>query len=303
MAVSDGVSCGAYKRWKKLATKDKIFYVFVYAFFVLFAVIILYPLFNWLAYSFNDSFDAVTGGIYLIPRKWSLRNYIAIFEGYQGVIRGLVVTTIRTVIGTVSGLAANAMLAFILSRKRFLFKSSLSLFWIFTLYASGGIIPVYILYRFLHLHASFWVYIIPTFVSVINVIVIRTYMQSIPDSFEEAAQLEGAGYIKVFWNIISPLCKPVYAATALFVAAYHWNSWFDALLYNRFDIKYSTIMFEAMKLFSEISPLQDACNCRAVTPYTVKAGIYLLASLPLIIAFPFFQKYFVTGLTVGGIKE
>ena len=305
MAVSESVSFGKIRRRKKMAVKDRIFYVFIYSLFALFAVLTLYPLIHMLALSFNERYDAVIGGIYILPRKWSIRNYKEVIFDRNGFRQGMLVTTARTVIGSSVALLANALLSFILSRKKFIFKSGLSLFWVTTMYVSAGIIPTYVVYRFLHLHQTFWVYIIPGLVSGFYVLVLRTYMKGIPDSLEEAAQLEGAGYMRVFWSIITPLCKPVYSAVALFIAAYHWNSWFDAMLYNRFDPKYTLLQYEMMKLICEVSPSSRTMEfkCNAQTPVTVKAAAYFLASLPFIIIYPFFQKYFVTGLNITGVKE
>ena len=206
-----------------MATEDLIFTICNTIFLVLFAVVTLYPVLNTLAYSFNDGSDAVRGGIHLIPRKFSVKSYQTVFNK-QGILVGAKITVLRTVIGTLGSLAANALLSFILSRKKFLFKSSLSLFWIITMYVNGGLIPTMILFRYLHLTSSFWVYVVPGLVSAFNVMVLRTYMNGIPDSLEESAQLEGAGYMTIFVKIISPLCKPVYATIALFSAVYHWNS-------------------------------------------------------------------------------
>ena len=186
---------------------------------LLFAIVTLYPVLNTLAYSFNEGNDAVRGGIHLLPRSFSTRNYEEIIFERKSIMQGLWVTIGRTLLGTITSLAANALLSFILSRKKFLFKSSLSLFWIITMYANGGMIPVLILYRYLHLTSSFWVYIVPGLVSAFNVMVMRTYMQGIPDSLEEAAQLEGAGYMTVFVKIITPLCMPVYATTPSLIQA------------------------------------------------------------------------------------
>ena len=146
------------ERKKKMAREDLIFTIFNTAFLVLFAVVTLYPVLNTLAYSFNEGNDAVRGGIHLIPRRWSLRNYEEILFERPGIRVGAKITVLRTIIGTLTSLAANALLSFILSRKKFLFKSSLSLFWVITMYASGGLIPTLILFRYLHLTSSFWVY-------------------------------------------------------------------------------------------------------------------------------------------------
>lgn len=279
---------------------------------LLFAIVTLYPVLNTLAYSFNEGNDAVRGGIHLLPRSFSTRNYEEIIFERKSIMQGLWVTIGRTLLGTITSLAANALLSFILSRKKFLFKSSLSLFWIITMYANGGMIPVLILYRYLHLTSSFWVYIIPGLVSAFNVMVMRTYMQGIPDSLEEAAQLEGAGYMTVFVKIITPLCMPVYATIALFVAVGHWNSWFDAMLYNRFDPQYTTLQYELRKLLDSVSASTGgqqagtsatASSAATITPVTVRAAATIFTMAPIIALYPFLQRYFVTGLTIGGVKE
>ena len=294
-----------------MATEDIVFTICNTIFLVLFAVVTLYPVLNTLAYSFNEGSDAVRGGIHLIPRKWSLKSYSTVFNK-QGILIGAKITVLRTIIGTLSSLAVNALLSFILSRKKFLFKSSLSLFWIITMYASGGLIPTMILFRYLHLTSSFWVYVVPGMVSAFNVMVMRTYMEGIPDSLEESAQLEGAGYMTIFLRIISPLCKPVYATIALFVAVYHWNSWFDAMLYNRMDPQYTTLQYELMKLLSSVTSATSSPQAgtqmteaavATVTPITVRAAATIATMAPIICLYPFLQRYFVTGLTIGGVKE
>jgi putative aldouronate transport system permease protein len=299
------------ERKKKMAKEDLIFTIFNTAFLVLFAVVTLYPVLNTLAYSFNEGNDAVRGGIHLIPRRWSLRNYEEILFERPGIRVGAKITVLRTIIGTLTSLAANALLSFILSRKKFLFKSSLSLFWVITMYASGGLIPTLILFRYLHLTSSFWVYVIPGMVSAFNIMVLRTYMAAIPDSLEEAAQLEGAGYMRIFVSIVTPLCKPVYATIALFVAVYHWNSWFDAMLYNRFDPQYTTLQYELRKLLDSVSATTGQTSGTAITeaaantitPVTVRAAATIATMAPIIALYPFLQRYFVTGLTIGGVKE
>ena len=221
-------------------------------FMVLFVIITLYPVLNTLAISFNDGTDALRGGIYLLPRKWSTQNYTTVLQK-DNLITGAYISVLRTVIGTLTALAANALLAFIVSRKRFLFRRQLSLFWVITMYVNGGMIPIFLLYKNLGLTNSFWVYIIPGMVSAFNMLVLRTYMEGIPESLEESAQLDGAGYMTIFVKIISPLCLPVYATVALFAAVGQWNSWFDAMLYNRMSEEYTTLQYELMKLLSSVT--------------------------------------------------
>ncbi len=291
----------------KTSAWDKVFVVCNTLFMVAFVVITLYPVLNTLAISFNDGTDALRGGIYLWPRKWTLKNYITVLQK-QNLITGAYITVARTVSGTLLALAANAILAFIVSRKNFLFKRELSLFWVITMYVNGGMIPTFLLYRGLHLTNSFWVYIIPGMFSAFNMLVIRTYMTGIPDSLEESAQLDGAGYTTIFLRIISPLCKPVYATVALFVAVGQWNSWFDAMLYNRMSSHLTTLQYELMKLLSSVTNQGTSAEAMknaagTVTPTSVRAAATILTMLPIICLYPFLQRYFVTGLTIGGVKE
>lgn len=294
---------------KKKTAADIIFVTCNTLFMLAFVIVTLYPVLNTLALSFNDGIDAVRGGIHLIPRKFTLQNYRTVFSK-QNMITGAVVTVLRTILGTGFALASNALLAFIVSRKNFLFRSQLSLFWVITMYVNGGMIPVFLLYKNLHLTGTFWVYVVPGAVSAFNMLVLRTYMQGLPDSLEESAQLDGAGYFTIFVKIISPLCKPVYATVALFVAVYQWNSWFDAMLYNRMKSQYTTLQYELMKLLNSVMQLigsadgaKNVASASAVTPITVRAAATIITMLPIVCLYPFLQRYFVAGLTIGGVKE
>ena len=297
----------AVRHRKKRSAADVIFVICNFIFMMLFVIITLYPVLNTLAISFNDGTDALRGGIYLWPRRWSVKNYITVLQK-DNLMRGAFITVARTIIGTVTCLLANAILAFIVSRKRFLFKKELSLFWVITMYVNGGMIPVFLLYKGLHLTNSFWVYIVPGMLNAFNMLVIRTYMNGLPDSLEESAQLDGAGYTDIFLKIISPLCKPVYATVALFVAVGQWNSWFDAMLYNRMSDDLTTLQYELMKLLSSVTNQGTSAEAMknaagSVTPTSVRAAATILTMLPIVCIYPFLQRYFVTGLTLGGVKE
>ncbi|MCI8876405.1 MAG: carbohydrate ABC transporter permease [Lachnospiraceae bacterium] len=292
---------------KKKSAADKIFVVCNTIFMVFFVVITLYPVLNTLAISLNDGIDTIRGGVHLWPRKFTLKNYHTVFQK-QNLLTGAYISVLRTIVGTFLSLALNAILAFIISRKKFLFKSQLSLFWVITMYVNGGLIPTFMVYNGLGLTNSFWVYVIPGMISAFNMLVLRTYMQGIPDSLEESAQLDGAGYTVIFLKIISPLCKPVYATIALFVAVYQWNSWFDSMLYNRMSTKLTTLQYELMKLLSSVMQQSGSAEAAknaaaAVTPASVRAAATIVTMLPIICLYPFLQRYFVTGLTIGGVKE
>ena len=299
----------ANKHSRKTSAGDKVFVICNTIFLVLFTIVTLYPVINTIAYSFNDGLDAVRGGIYLWPRKFSLESYSRVIS-IQGFVVGAKITVLRTLIGTLTSLVANALLAFVISRKRFLFRSQLSLFWVITMYVNGGLIPVMLLYKYLGLTGSFWVYVVPGMVSAFNVMVMRTYMDDLPEELEESAQLDGAGYMTIFIKIISPLCKPVYATVALFVAVWQWNSWFDAMLYNRLKTEYTTLQYELMKLLNSVSNTtggdpnggDKTGGSNKVTPVSVRSAATVVTMVPIICVYPFLQRYFVTGLTIGGVK-
>ncbi len=304
----DGMS--AYSTQSQRVRKplsDKIFVCFVFLYLLVFVTITLYPVINTVALSFNDGIDAVRGGIYLWPRKFSMKNYKTVFA-MQNIWVGAKITILRTVVATLTSLFANAILAFIVSRKRFLFKSQLSLFWVITMYVNAGLIPVFLLYKNLGLTGTFHVYWVPGMISAFNMLVMRTYMEGIPDSLEESAQLDGAGYWQIFVRIVSPLCKPVYATVALFIAVWQWNSWFDAMIYNRMKTEYTTLQYELMKLLSSVmqqsGSAENAKNGAAtITPITIRAATTVATMLPIIMLYPFLQRYFVTGMTIGSVKE
>lgn len=312
MASLENVSYTKIKSRKKRAGSDVVFNVFLYVLLGLFAIVIIYPMLNVVAYSFSYGFNAVRERVHIFPNKFTFESYKTILFERENIGKAAVATISRTVIGTVTGVFANALLAFIVSRKKFYFRSALSLFWIITIYAQGGLVTTFYLYRKMGLTNSFWVYIIPGIVSGMYVLVMRTYMKSIPDSLEEAAQLEGAGYMRIFWSVISPLCRPVYAAIALFIATTHWNSWFDALLYNKFKPEYSTLQFEVMKIMTSVVAI--GTNVTNVTyvhqpqpleiaPITLRSALAVLTMLPLLIIGLLLQKYYVSGLEIRGVKD
>lgn len=273
----------------------------------IFTLIIIYPIINTIAYSFNEGTDALRGGIYLLPRKLTMQNYKTVFAK-DTLPTATKISILRTIVATVSQLFVTSLLAYILSRKEFVFKKQLSIIYVFTMYINGGLIPTFVLYKNLGLTNSFWVYIIPGMVSAFNMIVIRTFMNGLPDSLVESAQVDGAGHFTIFLRIILPLCKPVLATVALFIAVWQWNSWFDAMLYNRSATQYTTLQYELMKLLSSV--MAQGSNAESmkssgsvVSPLTIRAATTVVTAAPIVCLYPFLQRYFVTGMTIGGVKE
>lgn len=274
---------------------------------IIFCVFTLYPILNTLAVSFNEAVDTLTGGVRLLPRKWTLENYKTVLN-MDSLVQGAYISVLRTVIGTLSQTFVTALLAYVLSRKEFYFNKQVSLIYVITMYINAGIIPTLLLFQDLHLTNSFWVYIIPGAVSAYNMIVIRTFMNGLSNSFVESAQVDGAGHLKIFWKIIFPLCKPVLATVALFIAVYQWNAWFDVMIYNAQRPDLTSLQYELMKLLSSVSQQSGDPNAMKhaasmVTPESVRAAATMVTALPIVCVYPFLQRYFVSGLTIGGVKE
>lgn len=294
---------------KKRSKHDMVWDSIIGLFMLIFTVVTLYPILNTLAVSFNDGIDSIRGGITLWPRMFTLKNYSTVIHN-PNLKQAAFISVSRTVVGTVVQVFLTAMLAYVVSRKEFVFKKQLSFIYVLTMYVGGGMIPTYILMKQLHLLNSFWVYILPGLVSAFNMIVIRTYMNGLPDSLVESAKIDGAGDFRIFIQIILPLCKPVLATVALFIAVGQWNSWFDSMLYCAQAPSLTTLQYELMKVLSAATQqggsatVEMAKNAgNIVTPKSIRAAITIITALPIVCLYPFLQRYFVSGLTIGGVKE
>ncbi|MDP1511758.1 carbohydrate ABC transporter permease [Paenibacillus sp. CMAA1739] len=289
---------------------EKLFDLFNYILMALIVVLTLYPFLNVLAISLNNSTDTVRGGIYIWPRQFTLENYKTIFQ-YDGLLQGLQISILRTVVGTVLGLICASMLAFTLSRVDFRARKFISTFLALTMYFSGGMVPVFILMRDLHLLGSFWVYIFPGLISAFNVFVIRSFMDGLPYALQESAKLDGANDFTIYLKIILPLCKPVLATIALFLAVNQWNAWFDTYLYNGTAAQWTTLQFELMKILqstqqggANMANSNDMAKQMAqISPESIKMAITITVTLPILLVYPFLQKYFVGGMTLGAVKS
>ena len=290
---------------------DRIFPTVNAIFLILLMFVTLYPVLNTVAYSFNEGTDALRGNIGLWPRVFSLESYRTILSD-KSVYGAAWISASKTVFITLLNLFWTSMLAYCLSRKEFVLRRFITVIMVLTMYVNAGLIPNYLLIsRTLNLRNTYWVYIIPTMFSCFNMIVIRTYISSLPDALVESARIDGAGDIRVFWQIIFPLCKPVLATVALFVAVGSWNSWFDTYLYNGGKKElYSLQYLLKMKLATTQASANAAkstaealASSTLTTPVTIRCAITVIATVPILIVYPFLQKYFVTGIALGSVKE
>ena len=274
--------------------------------------ITLFPVLNTVAISFNDGIDAVRGGIGLWPRVFSVEAYKSLLSD-KLTYNAFGISVARTVITTFLNLFFTSMLAFALSRKEYIFRKFITLAVVLTMYVNAGLIPNFLLiHRTLKLSKTFWVYIIPTMFSCFNMIVIRTYIMGLPEALAESARIDGANDLRIFWQIIFPLCTPVLATVALFVAVGSWNQWFDTQLYcgskkylhtlqYLLKMKLATSMNTTNMANTSVDALANAGATKS-TPVTVRCAITVVSALPILIVYPFLQRYFVTGMVLGGVK-
>lgn len=277
---------------------------------ILLMVFTLYPVLNTVAISFNDGTDAVRGSIGLWPRVFSTKSYETLFAD-EIIYNAFFITVARTLIQTVLNVVLTAMLSYALSRREYVLRKLITTAMVITMYVNAGLIPNYLLIqRTLKLAPSFWVYIVPTMFSCFNMIVMRTYIMGLPDALVESARIDGAGDFYLFWRIIFPLIMPVVATVALFVAVGAWNSWFDTHLYNAGKVRLHTLQYLLkMKLATTTSSanaamttVEAAASTTLTTPITIRAAITVISAAPIMAVYPFLQRYFVVGLSVGSVK-
>jgi putative aldouronate transport system permease protein len=299
-------------RFRYSSLSDKIFDIGNVTFMIVLVIFTLYPFVNMIAVSFNDANDSIRGGIYLWPRIWTLYNYEYVFKEAT-IFHATLISGLRTILGTIVSVFCTAMLAYTITRPDFVLRKLITVAFVFTMYFSGGLIPGYLLIRQLGLINSFWVYILPGIIGVFNMIVIRSFIEGLPDGILESARIDGAGEFQTFMRIVLPLTIPALATVSLFVAVAQWNSWFDVFLYNSSNIKLSTLQYELVKILQTSNTQSTSAaeqyagagqgNVTTVTPTSIRATMTIVASAPIIMVYPFLQRYFVTGLTVGGVKE
>jgi len=274
--------------------------------FLLIIVITVYPFLNVLAISFNEPTDTMRNVNFIIPRVFTLSNYKYIFTE-KDLMSPFLMSVARTVIGTLTGVICTSMVAYVLSRKDFYFNRLFTLLFVITMYVGGGLIPDYLLItRTLGLGNNFAVYIIPGLVGVFNIILIRSFIEGLPISLQEAAMIDGANDFYIWVRIIMPLCTPVIATVALFCAVGAWNSFMDTYLYARNLPTLQYVLYEIMEQATiKIDPrAANAAELRnAVSPLSVRMAITIVATVPILVVYPFLQKYFVGGMTLGAVKD
>ncbi|MBO4885699.1 MAG: carbohydrate ABC transporter permease [Clostridia bacterium] len=269
--------------------------------------LMMYPFWNMVVFSFNDGTDALLGRLYFWPRSWTLSNYEYVFKNSK-LLHGALVSVLRVVTGTVSGVVCNALLGYIVSCRHFYGRKFMRLLFIITMYFGGGLIPTYLLMLKLGFMNSFWVYIIPSLFSCYYMLLASSYIQNIPDALFESARIDGASELKTFVRIALPLAMPMLACIAVYIGVGHWNSWFDVSLYSK-NGTWDTLQIILYRLLNQANAKADITNqqqlyqsMRTIQPETVRAATTMVVVIPIVFIYPFFQRYFVGGITLGAVK-
>lgn len=265
----------------------------------------LYPFLYVLTLSFSTQAEAMRGGFHLYPRAVTLTAYRMVFAN-PDILTGYMNTVFRTVVGTLLSVTLCCMCAFPLSRRNLPHRGMFTFLLVFTMLFGGGLVPTYLLIRNLGLLNNIWVYVLPGAVQAFNVIIIKNFFQSIPESLHESAVIDGAGSWRVLFQIYMPLSKPVLATVSLWTAVTHWNSWFDGLIYITDDKKQILQIFLRRIVVESNTMLieQGLVNpdITSFTPETLKAATIIVTIVPILLLYPFLQKYFVKGIMLGGVK-
>lgn len=293
----------------KRSLSEQILQVVIYIILIAICLVILLPCLNVLALSFNDGKDAARGGVYFLPRVFTLENYREVFKDGK-IMRGYMYTIARVVIGTFLSLTVTTLAGYALKEKKLPGGKVLTMLITFTMLFGGGMIPTYIQYKNLHLLNSFWVYVIPGMISVTYLLMVRTFFEGIPDSLEESAKLDGCGYFGIYTKIMLPLSKPVIAVVGLYTAVNHWNDWFAGAFYMTSSEKWpvQTVMQQmlarAMASQKEITSVAQAIaqNANSVTSDSLKMAAVVITTVPILCIYPFVQKYFAQGAMIGAVK-
>ena len=297
----------AKQKKKRKSTKDKILLAFFYTFTVIFSLLCLYPFYQVIISSFADETTLITEGYRLIPSKFSLDAYKTLFSSKE-ILRAYGLTTGITVVGTIISLFFTSLAAYALSGKKLKYRNGINFFFYFTMLFSGGLIPYYLLLtNYLHLANNLLVYILPAAFNVWNMFLLRNFFNEIPDEYRESALMDGASEFTIVMKIILPLSLPALATVGLYTALAFWNEWMTSMLYMD-DSKYYTLQYLIVRMVNNISAATNlgqsglTAGQIAVPANTLRLATAVVTIGPIVLLYPFLQKYFVSGLRVGGIK-
>lgn len=299
-------------RKQKTTTSDKAFNIINYLIFGIFTLICVYPFYYLVINTLSANDLSANGMINFLPKAIHLENYKEVLK-LSGLSTAALVSIGRTVIGTACTVLASAFLGFMFTQEKMWARKFWYRFFIVTMYFNAGLIPMFITMKTLHLTNTFWVYVIPAIVQPFNIILVKTYIESIPKALQEAAEIDGAGIMKIFYKIILPASTPILATVAIFSAVGQWNSFQDTLIYITDQKLYSLqyLLYTYINQASSLAALVKnstggALNMAALatqqTPTSIRMTVSIIVVLPILFIYPLFQRFFVKGIMIGSVK-
>ena len=296
---------------QKLTAADYLFYICNYGVFAILTILCAYPFYYLIINSISANDLSANGAINLIPRGIHLKNYLEVFK-LSGLPMAALVSVARTVIGTACTVMASAYLGFMFTQERLWHRKLWYRLVVITMYFNAGLIPMFMTMKTLHLTNSFWVYIIPAIVQPFNIIMTKTYIESLPPALQEAAEIDGAGILTRFFKVVLPISTPILATIAIWAAVGQWNSFQDTLIYITDQKLYSlqyllyTYLNQASSLANLVKATGNASSVASMatmqTPTSIRMTVSVIVVLPILLIYPMFQRYFVKGIMVGSVK-
>ncbi len=296
----------------KLTPGDIVFNILNYLFFIVFTLSCIFPFYYIFINTISNNELVKKGVITFLPQQITIQNYI-MMANVNDLWNSFVITILRTLIGTVLMVFASALAGYLMTKNEMWHRKLWYRFLVITMYFNAGLIPTYLNLSMLGLTNSFLVYIIPAIVSPYNIILVKTYVESIPGEIEESAFIDGAGYWKIFYKIIWPLSKPILATIAIFGAVGHWNSFQDSLIYNSNSPELYTVQHRLYVYLNQSSNLSAMVNgatsssdtaalTGAMNTKIIQYTISMITIIPIMLVYPFMQRYFESGIMLGAVK-
>ena len=300
-----------HKRKYAMSPGDILFEVLNYLVFTLFTIACIFPFYYLLINTISNNDMVLKGTINFIPRGIHLGNYLALLN-VGDLSTSFLVSVTRTILGTALMVMASALVGYLVTKQEMWGRKFWYRFLVVTMYFNAGIIPVFLNMQMLGLTNSFWVYIIPGIVAPYNIILVKTYIESIPSDLEESASIDGASHMTIFRKIIWPLCKPILATIAIFGAVGHWNSFTDSLIYmqsapNLYTLQHRLYIYlnqasNLKSLMQSGGAVSEAAIQSALSGKIIKYTISMVTVIPILLVYPFMQRYFEEGIMLGAVK-
>lgn len=286
----------------KMTTGENVFNIFNYFILTFFCILTLYPFIHVASVAFSTSSEAIRPGLHLYPRQIDFSSFAEVFKSGE-IWHAYLITIFRTIVGTFLSVLFTGLGAYAISKKYLPLRRSIMGIILFAMYFSGGLIPSYLVIRGLGLMNTLWAMILPNLVWGFNIIVMKNFFQAIPESLEESAKIDGASDFTVFFKLIVPLSTPVIATIAMWMAIFHWNAYLDNLIYiNDRSLYVLQRMIRNLIIDSNMMGMESLQNASTLSSESLKASTILVSTLPILMVYPFVQKYFIKGVMLGSVK-